>query len=128
MNSPFADYSELDLISLGCDKVMNLRPSIGACPFCNRPYKSPSAFATHLEKIHTGQSLRIKRKRAKSNNDESSETTSLRENTGEGDMCDTLSSLFADYSELSDLIPPPGRDKHQRREEMPYGDDILIGD
>ena len=44
-------------------------------------------------------------------------------------MRETLCSLFADYSELADLIPPPsGSDKDERREEMPYSDESLIGD
>ena len=44
-------------------------------------------------------------------------------------MCDTLCSLFTNYSELSDLIPPPsGGDKDERREEMPYSDESLIED
>ena len=38
-----------------------------------------------------------------------------------------MCSPFTDYSELTDLIPP-GRDKDERREEMPYGDDSLVGD
>ena len=44
-------------------------------------------------------------------------------------MCDTLCSLFTNYSELSDLIPPPSAgDKDERREEMPYSDESLIED
>ena len=51
------------------------------------------------------------------------------ENSGEVNMLETLCSLFADYSELSDLIPPPsGGNKDERREEMPYSDKSLIGD
>ena len=43
-------------------------------------------------------------------------------------MRETLYSLFADYSELSDLIPPPsGGDKDERGEVMPYSDESLIG-
>ena len=38
-----------------------------------------------------------------------------------------MCSQFADYSELTDLIPP-GHDQDERREEMPYGDDSLVGD
>ena len=126
LSSPFADYSELGLIPLG---LMDSRPSISACPFCNRPFKSPGAFATHLEKRHPGQSLPIKQTRATSSNDHNSETASLKENSGEVNMRETLCSLFADYSELSDLIPPPsGGDKDERREEMPYSDESLIGD
>ena len=62
LSSPFADYSKIDLIPLGRGKVMDLRPSHSACPFCNRPFKSHGAFANHLEKIHPGQSLPIKQK------------------------------------------------------------------
>ena len=47
LSSPFGDYSEVGLIPLG---LKDSRPSISACPFCNRPFKSPGAFATHLEK------------------------------------------------------------------------------
>ena len=125
MCSPLADYSELDLILLGRGKVMDLRPSHSACPFCNRPFKSPGAFANPLEKIHSGQLLPNKQKRAISSNNQSSETTSLGENISGGNFCDALCSQFADYSELTDLIPP-GRDKDERREEMPHGDDSLL--
>ena len=125
--SPFADYSELDLIPLGRGKVMDLRPSHRACPFCNRPFKSPGSFANHLEKIHPGQSLSIKRKQATSSNNQSSETISLGENISGGNLYDALCSQFADYSELTDLIPRC-RDKDERREEMPYGDDSPVRD
>ena len=126
LSSPFANYSELGLIRLG---LKDSRPSISACPFCNQPFKSPGAFATHLEKRHSGQSLPIKQTRATSSNDHNSETASLKENSGEVNMRETLCSLFADYSELSDLIPPPsGGDKDERCEEMPYSDESLIGD
>ena len=125
--SVFADYSQLDLIPLGRGKVMDLRPSHSACPFCNRPFKSPGAFANHLKNIHPGQSLPIKRKRATSSNNQSPETTSLRENITGGNLCDASCSRFADYSKLTDLIPP-GRDKDQRHEEMIYGDNSLVGD
>ena len=104
LSSPFADYSELGLIPLG---LKESRPSLSSCPFCNRPFKSPGAFATHLEKRHPGQSLPIKQTRATSSNDHNSETASLKENSGEVNMREILCSLFADYSELSDLIPPP---------------------
>ena len=125
LNSPFADYSELGLIPLG---LKDSRPSISACPFCNRPFKSPGAFATHLKKRHTGQSLPINQTWATSSNNHNSETASLKENSGEVNMRETLYSLFADYSELSDLIPPPfGGDKDERGEVMPYSDESLIG-
>ena len=73
-----------------------------------KPFKSASAFANHLEKIHTDQSLPVKlpvkRKRATSSNDKSSETDSLKENNIHEGNDFVLSSPFADYSELG-LIP-----------------------
>ena len=104
--SPLADYSKLDLRPLDPGKVMDLRPSHSACPFCNRPFKFPGAFANHLKKIHSGQSLPIKWKQATSSNNQSPETTSLGENISGGNLCDAFCSQFADYSELTDLIPP----------------------
>ena len=104
LSSPFADYGELGLKPL-CLK--DSRPSISACPCCNRPSKSPGGFATHLEKRHAGQCLPIKQTRATSSNDLNSETASLKEIIGEVNMRETLYSLSADYTELSDLIPPP---------------------
>ena len=117
LSSPFADYSKLDLIPLSCSKVMDLRPSHSLCQFCNRPFKSPGAFANLLEKIHPGQSLPIKSKWAISSNDQSPETTSLGENISGGNLCDVLCSQVADDRELTNLIPP-GRDKDDRREKM----------
>ena len=126
LGSPFANYSELGLIPLG---LMDSRPSISACPFCNRPFKSPGAFPTHLEKRRPGQSLPIKQSQATSNNDHNSETASLKEYSGEVNMRETLCSLFADYRELSDFIPPSSDvDKDERREKMPYSNESLIGD
>ena len=124
---PFANYSKLDLIPLSRGKVMDLRPSNSACPFCNWLFKSPDAFANYLEKIHTGQSLPIKWKQAISSNDQTPKMTSLRENISGGNLCDALYSQFADYSELTDLILP-ARDKDERREKMLHGDDSLVGD
>ena len=88
--------------------MMDLRPSISACPFCTKPFKSAGAFANHLKKIHPGQSLPVKlpvkRKRATSSNEKSSETDSLKENNIHEGNDVVLSSQFADYNELG-LIP-----------------------
>ena len=107
--------------------MMDSRPSISACPFCTQPCKSAGVFANHLEKVPPGQSQTIKWKRATSSNNQSSETTSLGKNISRGNLGNALCSQFADYGELTDLIPP-GRDKDKRLEEMLYSGDSLVGD
>ena len=88
--------------------MIDLRSSISSCAFCMKPFKSASAFANHLKKIHPGQSLPVKlpvkRNRATSSNEKSSETDSLKENNIHAGNDFVLSSPFGDYSELG-LIP-----------------------
>ena len=89
--------------------MMDLRPSISSSPFCTKPFKSAGAFANHLKKIHSGQSLPVKlpvkRKRATSSNKKSSETDSLKENDIHEGNDFVLSSPFSDYSELGLILP-----------------------
>ena len=106
---------------------MDLQTSHSTCPFCNRPFKSPGAYANHRKKIHSGQSLPIQWKRETSIHNHGAETSSLKENISARNLCYALCSQYADYSELTALIPP-GRDKNERHEDMLYGDDSLVGD
>ena len=125
--SLFTDYNELDLIPLGRSKMIDLRPSHSACPFCNRPFKSFGAFANHLAKIYPSQSVPIEQKRETLGHNQSWETTSLGQNIKGGNLCDAFCSQFDDYSKLTNLIPP-SLDKDERHEEILYGDDSMVGD
>ena len=125
--SPFADSSELDLRLLGRGKVTDQLPSHSACPFCNQPVKSAGALANSRDKIHTGQSLPIKWKQGILSNNQSSETSSLGENMSGGNLYYAMRNVYANYSELTDLIPT-SCDKDEGCEEMLYSDNSLFAD